>query len=229
MSLNHNLLACGLLALLISACQTTPAPQAMRAPEAFQEAFSQCNKGDGEVLARLLEGEQVINTVPMDWVAWGRRGWAVEGTSPFGQTLFRLTYQGVDRSFATSGAFPGRLPDLASNEDGYLVIDGRWIGIRASEIPCFLKGQVPTAWLQSVIHWKLSSHELVFTSKEKGRALYVRMEVDEQNSINYCSRIVWSYYLGLVSRELKICSSNILTSFSGYQNYRLELERSDGI
>jgi len=219
--------SCLLSAMILSGCQTTPAPKMMQAPSDFEEGFFTCGDGDGELLARLLEGKQVIEAVPLDWVAWQRRGWAVEGTSPFGQTLFRLTFDSSNGKFSTSGAL-SRLPSLTTNEDGYLVVDGRWIGLKPEEIPCFFSGKVPVSWLKRVVNWQRARHELVFTSQEKGRSMYVRMEIDEQNTINFCSRVIWQYYWGLVSRELTICSSSFVTSFSGYQDYRLEFERQNG-
>lgn len=217
-----------LLALALVACQTTPPPQAKRAPANLEEAFSTCQEGDGEVLARLLEHGQVIETVPLEWAAWYNKGWAFEGVSPFGQTLFRLNYQQGDGKFLGSGAI-ANLPPLSTNDKGFIVVDRRWVGIKPQEIPCFLDGKIPSDWLKRIVKWEPSAHELVFTSMEANRAMYVRMEVDEQNTINYCGRIIWKYYWGMISRELKVCSTNFVTTVSGYQDFRLELERQNDL
>lgn len=214
--------------LFLAGCQTVPTPKEMQVPRDFEEGFFTCGDGDGELMARLLEAGQVKDTAPLDWISWDQKGWAVEGTSPFGQTLFRLTYDSPNKQFSTSGAL-NRLPQLTTNDDGYLVVDGRWVGLKPQEIPCFFSGKVPASWLMRVVNWQRSKHELVFTTQEKGRSIYVRMEVDEQNTINFCSRVIWEYYWGFVSREVQICSSNYVTSFSGFQDYRLEFERRNEI
>lgn len=200
----------------------------MTAPEDFAEGFSSCSNGEGELLARLLDQGQVVDTVPLDWVAWEQKGWAIEGTSPFGQTLFRLKYDSSDSSFQTSGAL-AKLPQMATNEDGYLMVDGQWVGLRPQEIPCFLQSKLPKAWLERVVEWKRSAHELVFITQEKNRAMYVRVEVDEQNSLNFCSRIIWNYYWGIVTREVQVCGSNYITSIRGLEDYRLEFEQRNGL
>lgn len=211
---------------MLGACQTAPKPLKVHLPVAYEAGFATCEGGDGALSLRWYDAGRLLETIPVDWVAWPDKGWAMAMTSPFGQTLFKITYQREGQRFIVDG-LERPVPELGVLENGLLTIDDRYVGIKATEIPCVLSGRLPRDWLQRVVAWQPGSDELTFSVRDADRDIHTTLKIDEQGDINFCSHIRWGYYWGLVNRDVEWCSSNLVTTITGPESFRIELEKQE--
>lgn len=190
-------------------CQTVPAYKAVQLPTTFAQYFDSCLVGDGAVNLQLFEDEDLIGAADLEWIVKESSGWRAEVVNPMGQTLLKLSYAPGSRQVVKEGQLAEKLPDFAVDEQGFLRVKGRFVPIRAVEVPCFFKFRFPVRWLDQVTDFQMYGQSAKVEMREDKR----RIDVNAggigggASETKVCSDISWSHFLGLFSSELIICET----------------------
>lgn len=206
-----------LFSICLTSCQTIREPYQGRLPIKLKKQFVDCSLSDGEVRIAISKLQKPIISFPLEWVSDSNSNWAAEYTSSFGNTIFEIAYDSAEGRLKMSGLNTDSL-DISLDENGYILIDGYTMPIRAKELPCFLANGWPKEWLQHLQ-----------SVKRNGDFLEMKMHWDEREGHlqfqakypdNSCLTMVTSYFWGLVNRKVRVCryvSQMVFEIQNGYQ------------
>jgi hypothetical protein len=192
------------LLLAIPSCQTAqPIDQAV-VPQRILRQFQQCAPSDGGLLIKSLLQDPDASAVPIDWKAFSQNDLRAEATDPIGRTIFTM------RIFGTYVEITGRsilnLPKLSIDQEGFLQVDDHRIGVRVSEIACFLKFTYPESWKARMVGFETKRGEsTVYIEDEFRKMRITRYDDYVYNTEKTCSSISWTSFLGLHKDELVLC------------------------
>jgi hypothetical protein len=208
----------GVLALLVfmsAACTTTGPYNPVTLPSDLSHHFVGCAKGDGALLMRVFQAQELKIRGEVEWLATNESEWQINLMSPLGESMVQI--KRVKSALDISGMLSKGIPKVAIREDGYLEIDGHLVALRADELTCFFQNKLPQAWVPFLYR----------ISKKKGSVLRFADEVrnirlhligGRQAPPKMCAKIKWSQMLGLVRSELDLC----FTDRDGKQQATLE-------
>lgn len=201
---------------MVSSCTTTTINRSTL-PQALTVQFNRCIPREGTAELALKAGHKLIATdVTLDFVtkapSAGRHSLQAELTNPLGQTLMTLSKTPTSPVINVEGQrVPGSLKRRVATDDrGYLTIDGTATGMKLSELICGFGGVWPEAWLA-----KLSAFDLVRDGKsQKKSARLVVNDDDREIKLTLplngqmpkrCAAITLRYALGLHKERLAFC------------------------
>ncbi len=215
-----------MLGLLLTACQTSrPDFIAPQLPAKFSELFGSCS-GDGASRITVYDGSEPIESLMLDWLVKDKQGWVAQSSSPFGSTIFELTYSRQPELLKAIGL--DQLPyEFQASANGYLEVNGREIKVLLAEFPCFLRNLFPKAWLDSVVAAKVKEDRLQLHIWQEDRRLV--LDLSKAASPRHCATIFWSELFGLVEHRMKICRHSGNFVFSGWQKARLQVQYLEGL
>ena len=132
-----------ILVVLVSGCVATGQKESRQLPASMESYFRICSPLNGAMVVRASDEGNLIGSSEMEWES-EEAGWKIDLSSAAGFNLATLTNTG--RSIKISGQFAGRLPPMAVDTEGFLEVDGNFVGVKAREIPCLLASALPRSW-----------------------------------------------------------------------------------
>lgn len=204
-----------LIALTVS-CTTTPKIDKNTLPEALRVQFEPCVPRDGTAeLAFTSRGKVIATDVTLDFLAKGAGKQpltlAAELSNPLGQTLMTVSQTPPSRAIVVKGR---RIPkalrrQLATDDKGYITIDGTSAGIKLSELICALGGVWPEPWLDrltafAIVSSSAGGKSAKLVSADDSRTIKLTLPITGQMP-KRCAAIEVRYALGLHSEQLALC------------------------
>jgi len=186
--------------LLIYGCQTVPPIENLRLPPAAEAAFAPCGAGDGALLVKIYTDNQLAMSGELEWLA-APTGWKWELTSMIGQRLLRTEYAAPH--VVSSGPLAAQLPEIATDAEGFLMVEGHFIGLKAAELACLMSFKFPRSWLAGAIRYDDKEPQAILEIAETRRQ--IRMNIARNEQQQSCARISWGGFLGLFRRNLDLC------------------------
>jgi hypothetical protein len=194
------------MCVLLAACSSLPKKETVILPATVESLFATCSSGDGALNIQIYESGNLRGSGDLEWLAEFERGWRSELINPVGKSLLQLTYDQSAQSFVKIGALAGSIPPLTVTEE-FLEVDGHFVGVMPSEIPCFMKFRLPRNWLPNIYSFEQTANTLQMTFADEHRTIKTEITgTQPELTSRICSTISWSAVLGLVKRSLVICN-----------------------
>lgn len=216
-----------LLLFIFCGCQTTDVGVSPSLPVYFQSAFDSCLTGDGSLSVQLDKGKQLFRgSLQMDWVAHGRKGWAIEIYTPLGQTLLSARYSGGN--FQLQQTKISELSDVSFSREGFIQIGSYTVPLKVKEIPCFLKGKLPRTWNKKIVRFQRDRNSAQFLVADSPRNLLVTFQnlSDARKSKLTCVDITLRKFWGLFNQTMRVCINDQkpkIIEVSGIEPFKVRL------
>ena len=199
--INWQLLSC---LLILTSCQTTSF-QEIELPVVYLSNFENCHTGDGTI-SLSSKFETKFPRIEFDWAVQKYPSIALESYNPMGQTVAAIRYDAKSNKIKVRGA----LKDLSgrlSVKDNDIFYEGNFIGLRTTELACYLKAKLPHKWLNHVSDYKKKkASSRYFVSSFENRTIYTKMKKTKSGFYS-CSRFEMTKYLGAVKYGFEMCMS----------------------
>lgn len=207
---------------VFSGCATYPNQQNPRLPAVAESLFDSCETGDGAMAMRAIADDLLVGVAEAEWLAQ-KGAWTLQLLSPLGQTILSLKHG--NGGLALQGPLARQLPALATRKDGFLEVDGHFVGIKAAEIPCFLQGKLPSPWRSDLkaVHEDGLKQRFWFDDEERVVKVTAIRSSQRPDLRKFCAQIKWGSFL--FRNKLLICrevTDKMTTTVSGIGAYRLE-------
>ena len=212
-----------LLVDLVGACQTTNNYLNPQLPAGLSDYFHSCSQGDGSVHMRLRKESEYLGDVNLEWFAADKKPFVYQVYEPLGRTVLSLQYDKGRKHVVVSGSWSSALPPLSVDEDGFILMDKKRIGLKYEEVPCLLRFKFPAIWLTKVTR-SFADHEGVkLDIRENLRTAKLILKPSNLNkSLTACAHIEWNAYWGFVTSRYDLCydygsrNKAVLTGLNGY-------------
>lgn len=195
-----------IVAIVLTGCQTIPKPIPLQLPITVQEFFDACMAGDGMSSLQVRGPDIDISSLELEWIGKANREWRWEITNPLGQSMLMASYQQEKQSITMGGQAASRVPPLTVGTDGFLRVDGHFVGVRPDEMSCFLRMKFPQAWLETAYSYtEVDARSLILAGDRERR---ISIDIEHIQSVlkrRGCASVRWSKMLGLVRSEIKFC------------------------
>lgn len=204
-------------------CVTVPY-KPVTLPITVDARFDRCLAGDG--LGRItLEEKDLRLDLDLEWIIQD----GVLNSQMFsslGETLLSLKVVREPPELQIDGRVKEKLPTIELDNDGFLEIDGNFVGIKGWELACFLKHRFPRSWLDHVRQHEINENTIKLRVEEDGRDIDLRANTVPLDNIKVCAVINWRNAFGIVKSTLEVCNveekGTYSTTFSGYDDYELK-------
>ncbi len=204
--MRFSLLVWSVFVLGLSACQTVPTPIPLQLPITVQDFFDACMVGDGLASLQVRGSDTEISSLEIEWVGKDNRDWKWEITNPLGQTMLTGSYNSAEQKITTSGQAVELVPPLAVGKDGFLRVDGHFVGIRPEEMSCFLRMKFPQHWLDRAFAYEEIENRAIILAADKERRIDIEVEhIQSVLKRRGCANVRWSNLLGIVRSQIKFC------------------------
>ena len=220
----------GIIVLCLS-CQTVPKPlEDVSLPIPVEQIFSSCSSGQGALSVNAFKDNEFAGAVEIEWKDTQSKpfGWQSQFLTPIGQELLRFSYIKESSSIHTSGRLSPQFSNIAVS-NGFLKVDGHFVGIRPEEISCFLGFKLPRKWLEHLVNIQEDRDKTLLVFHDKKRE--IRSVYSKIDKGNICSSVTWSNYWGMVSSTLTLClsghGSNRVGTLQGIEGYRIKWKDID--
>lgn len=215
----------------LTGCATVPKTEPASLPVTLQQSFGACHGRDGSALLTMETSEGSFRA-DVEWVARTPAKWDLELTNPMGQPLLLLRYKAEDGPFVSSGRLTEHIPKLNVDKNGFLTVDGHFIGIRPEELPCFFAFVLPSAWLDHTLDFQREKDEIRFMSYDRHRDITIEARhLSRPDERQVCARIAWSQYLGAVRREGSLCiqgTASKVATLQGFEGLNIQWRSAPG-
>jgi hypothetical protein len=195
-----------LLAQILTACVTGGGhpDEAVSVPALVQPQFQPCAPADGAVVLQAYEGETMLGSLEVEWIAKPGGDWEVEATNAVGLTMLKLSRKA--RVITVGGQLKDRLPKISVSKGGYLMLDDERVGLKASELPCLLGFRAPRPWLDNVMAVDNDEEDkTVLKVADPIRDITVTTRgMGGKGTGSVCSRLVWTRYM-VIHPEILWC------------------------
>lgn len=183
-----SLFRASLLCVVLSGC-TLGKKESVPLPAVLESHFRACQPLNGAMVLQVFLSGALQGSVELDWAS-DDGGWKADMTDAAGFSVLRLHQTG--REVRTSGPARKRFPVVTVDADGFLRMNGHFVGIKAREVPCLLHSALPRAWTLSVIgHSKKSSNALIDID-DGDRDITVRLKnLGDASNEEVCADISW--------------------------------------
>ncbi|MDB2447198.1 hypothetical protein N9W79_01095 [bacterium] len=211
-----------LISLLLVSCQTAPKKlERTVLPRTVLPLFSKCGNSDGGASLVINMKSRVVSGLQLDWIKDGLR-LAGEVSDPIGSTILAFEGNGNQKTISMSGNFSRNLSKLSRNESDFIEIDGHQIGVKFSELSCFLDLKIPFQWTNHIMRKRVIRNK----ESKKMERLIIEFNDDERmiwtsyypSEKKLCSKIKWNQFLGLISHKIVLCQ------WTGETPWRAKLE-----
>ena len=162
--------------------------------------FSNCKNTDGRFLLKINQKQQTLLKGYLDWASYKNNSFQLSLSPPIGDEVVSLQYK--NNKINIEGRKSEHYKYLSTDPHGYLKFKNHWIGIKASELPCFLAGKLPREWLSlpTSTNTKTSPYINLYDAK---RTISIK---PEQKSKNYTLEIKWNAFWFLSQTKIIIIS-----------------------
>lgn len=150
-----------------------------------------------------FENKQYITTSG-EWLGEKADAYLLQLSDPLGQTLLR--FEVADNKSKISGSFAHKIPAVNLDQDGYLLIKGNRLGLKARELPCIFNFVFPEEWQEKISdRWIEDELEVVrVTMDQRQVTLRIPRGKNPENH-QLCANLKWWRFWGLVTREISWC------------------------
>ena len=202
-----------LLSLLTIGCQTMPEKIAYKLPENLSADFHPCHKGDGGGAA-LFESADGAISAEYEWIK--EKDFRGRLYNPIGQTVLGFYLEEGSLAWGFTGPLKDKVPKVALDEKGFVVLDGNWAGLTLKEAVCLWQGKWPKKWLSEVYRAENSEEKVgLFLQDEKRHIkldLLKRKKGKRQGAS--CAQIKWYGFWFMFPQELSLCLHHQAKSLS---------------
>lgn len=218
------------LTILTTGCQTWGgrSPSRDELPADLAPIFSTCAPSEGGVSAKVFEAGGLKAAAELDWLAKAVTTLDLELTGPIGQTLLALHRDEANLTLA--GPLAAKIPPARILRNGFLEIDGHFVGLRANEVPCLFRAALPNAWLQHLDSVESDARETRVVFAEKQREIRLSVAKSEAGFEGYCVEVAWSTFF-FFKRSFSWCNEDVREArrgvLSGLGDFTLEWTRID--
>lgn len=182
------------LGLLLQGCQTTAPSGDVKVPAVLDHLFIPCQPGDGATTLQVFDSGHLLGSGEAEWIAKGPGTWDVEVSSAVGSTMLKL--QRRTGEVKAEGKLAAKVPKLAVNGNGFLEIDGHFVGLKADEIPCLLNFGLPRPWMTQAAALELSDRRTVVDFVEPSRTMTVTAtDLGNRTREKVCTELSWRSFL----------------------------------
>lgn len=209
-----------MLILVLASCSTTTVDKASL-PQALKVQFAPCVPRDGTAeLSFLADGKVVASDMTLDFIATRHFGTKLKGgtkleagtklkaelSNPLGQTLMTISHRPPSRAITVKGRrIPKRLKrSYATNDKGFITVDGTSVGLKLTELICALGGVWPEPWLSQLTAFDTKDKDGRLVAEADGRKIKLTLPLTGAMP-RRCAAITVSYALGLHSEKLRLC------------------------
>jgi len=213
----------------MAGCVHTGSQEAPQVPAVLQPLFMSCAPADGASAMQIFQGDSLLGSVEVEGLAKAGGDWDVEATNAVGLPVLKLSRRGA--KIAASGGLAGKLPRLSVRKDGFLLVDGHMVGIKATEIPCLLAFRLPRPWFERLTDVDTEGGRIVLGVEEKSRDIEIVAKglAESKATAQVCSQLSWTRLLVFTS-ELHWCQSvtgRQEATLRGVEDYALKWTRID--
>jgi hypothetical protein len=182
------LLIISMLGLILSGCSFGK-KENVPLPAVLESYFRSCQPLDGAMSMQLFLSGALQGSVEVDWVS-DDAGWKVDVTDAAGFSLVRIHQKA--RDVRISGPASKRFPPVIADRDGFLRVDGHFVGVKAKEVPCLLHGALPRPWALSIKNRTTRSSETRLTIDDGDRDIVVGIKkLGDPKNEELCTDISW--------------------------------------
>ena len=201
------ILAVALIATSLGSCASVPRIPVSALPPAIEGVFTVCSSGDGGVSLSVVHAGKFLGSGQVDWVSDRDRlgtEWEVEVRNPLGQIILNLSLAGTE--LRHRGVLDGSLRGIQVRKDGFLEVDGHFVALKASEVPCFLKFRFPREWATHVVELERLQNRIVLEIAPEQRQIHMTLDdLSASPAKKICAQVSWRSWLGLVKSVATIC------------------------
>jgi hypothetical protein len=189
--------------ILAAGCVATGPKESRQLPASMESYFRICSPLNGAMVVRASDEGNLLGSSEMEWES-EEAGWDIEISNSAGFNLATIVNAG--RKITITGQQAGRLPPMAVNTDGFLEVDGNFIGIKAREIPCLLASALPRSWTPFIYSVEGNQDDrFKILIEDDEREIVVRTRhLGDQSKEQICADISWRNKL-IFRSTLKWC------------------------
>lgn len=169
-----------------------------------KDEFEKCTPTDGSINLTLTKKESVVfSEVVFDYIVSSKKEFKGHILNPLGGVEAKIYKDKSDTSFSWTPKGKFKKLDLSLDKENFLSLNDSFVGVKLSEIGCFLKYKWPKSWLKKFRLEKTKENYSEFIFDDQGRE--VILKYSKTDKAIQCSRIKWSYFLGIYPKELLVC------------------------
>ncbi len=221
-----------LLAIVVmfaSGCVVTGTKTPRTLPASMESYFRICNPLAGAMAVRVIDDGNLLGSSEMEWESQ-ESGWKIDLSSAAGFNVATLVHTG--RTVSVTGQHAARLPEMAVDADGFLEVDGNFVGIKAREIPCLLASVLPRSWTPLIYAVEGSeNNRFKILIEDDDRDIIVRTRhLGDPGKEQVCADISWRNKL-IFKTTLKWCVEGkglMKGEISGLNNLSVKWVRFEG-
>ncbi len=189
----------------LSGCVTVGSKDAPPMPADVATLFKACAPADGGVALTVREDEETLGSGELDWVA-KPGSFESELSGPIGQTLLALKWSGGRgaEKVEVGGELADRVPTVQVTKQGFLEVDGHFVGLKAAEVPCVLQAALPSSWPSGLVDVTREKGGKTLAFSENRRTMTVTIPGPGATRGGYCAEIAWPIFL-VFHRSLTWC------------------------
>ena len=214
------------LCWIVAACQTTIGYVTPQLPADVSGHFHSCASGEGSVHMRLRKDGDYLGDINVEWFAATGKPFVYQVYEPLGRTVLSIQFDKAAHLLSVSGSWASGLPPIAVDEEGFLLLDQKRVGIKYSEIPCFLRYKFPMVWLSKVTGFSNNDDTLRLYISDKSRSIILALKRSgPKTASTFCAKIEWKSYFGIVTSNYDLCyddSHRHKATVTGLGAYTLE-------
>jgi len=197
-----------LIGMSLLSCQTFVTDKFRQLEEHEKKYFHPCKKMSGDFNFILSKKTDVLLKSYMEWSSRLEGVYSIAFVSPLGNDL--LFFKAENRELSLSGLDRFKNISILVDDDGFLKIGGRWLGIKSSEVPCFLKGELPFEWLDKArVLKKEDTHDVVHIN-DSSRHIEIDFYYNKKRELEKkCIRMYWNIFWIFKKYHIDICYDSL--------------------
>ena len=178
-----------------------------------EQWFRSCSPADGGGFFN-SEGAIAIPDMRFDWIKREDSEFRVQISDLLGRVINDLSWTPKQKKirFLKSSKWSKY---LSIDSEGYIIADGNNMGLKMTDLPCFLQGKLPNHWKNKFFKGSACGQYVIQDGAVK---ITTAFRAGRQKTL--CSMIQWSKFFGMITKEAKICLSDD-ESFIQFEHYRL--------
>ena len=188
---------------LASGCVATGTKDPRPLPASMESYFRICSPLNGAMVVRASDDGNLLGSSEMEWES-EEAGWKIDLSNAAGFNIATLVNAG--RTVTITGQHAGRLPPMSVNTDGFLEIDGNFVGLKAREIPCLLASALPRAWTPLIysVEGNQDNRFKIFIEDDERDIVVRTRNLGDPTKEQICADISWRNKL-IFKSTLKWC------------------------
>ena len=188
-----------ILPVVVFSCQTIDRTQKAEFTKEQKKSFAACRGGEGYRSLKVAVSDEPQFAGEYEWLATRKGSFDVNVLSPLGDNILLLRGRNQGKHLLLSNRYAEKLP-LTVGSDGFLRFSDHWVGLKAAELPCFLRGKLPLAWSNNPYSYVLNPEKTKFFLEEEHRDIYLDFHEDR-----VCFDIRWNVFWVFRQADIKVC------------------------